>query len=1111
MKNRSLTPLRFTVSTLSLLALSGAVLWVSARSVAQNAPPTSPDTKTDAQKTDKQTSDKTNSGKDGSKLESKPERKPAPPNPLVLGNPQDGSGNVLSALDKDGKKTTESGDYRHTQQPSHAGDPSKSLSLFGYDFFTSSRETIDARRAYVIRRYGLAAKGIATRNPSRSRSSGSKQNATGSGQDKLFPDDGTDTNDGIVPGGLRRRSATDGTSSDSGTQRRGATDGSSDSGSEADNGSVQNQSDNSQNFSGSAGSSRNQRNSGSSDQTADLQNNDNDPLTTVVGPEEYMFSNIVGTPPANYQLGPGDELTLRYGSPVEASQELIRRVDTSGSIHLPEIGAVVVRGLTIDAAEKVLNVQFRRFYRNAQVSLTLGKLRTIPVTISGKAYMPGTYMVPATMTAYNMLYAAGGPNEDGSLRNIRVIRNTKTVATLDIYKFLVDGAETGALQLQPGDTIYIPPRQSRVTVSGEVLNQAIYELNKGETLHEALHYAGGVKASGVHQRIQVDTVIPGDKRVEKDVDVTQLASEGKVPLYDGDRVDVFSVRDQLTNQVTIEGAVDQPSDYQLTAGMKVSDLIDRARGPLSEADTTRADLFRWNPDHTTTLIPINLDKALAHDPKEDITLERWDRIKVYTRQEVAWTGNRLVTIKGAVGKPGVYTLSKDMHVSDLLRMAGGPTPQATLDHPSVLLHQNGDGSFSWDKIRLPDIEHGVKSSDPMLQDNDVLAIYRVDEAQFQPDHVVTIKGEVVGAGVYPRVDGMRLSDLLEVSGGFRPNAGSSVTVTHANKVLDGTDNALKTVSVTVDSHGRCAPQDNVPLQDGDVITVQGTGGFVDHVPTIMIKGAVNRPGYIPITSKTMRLSDAIKLANGLRPEAFPQGVEFTRDPKMLGTAGQRSLAAMISSLNDEFNKSDHAREQEKANLERIKAANSAIQDSSPVGLGSSAAAPDAATLAQLSSGSKRDLVPPARVLPTDLLEPNGNVAINLDEAMRHPGGGDDIVLVDGDTITVPEKPTTIMVVGAVFNPRSVLYKPGERIEYYVNLAGGTAPDAAKDRIEIIHAGGGLITAKKVRELQPGDMIVVPTKVMAVKLQQNRNTFDSFFRSITNSAIIFRLATGIFGL
>ncbi|HZP83025.1 MAG TPA: SLBB domain-containing protein, partial [Chthonomonadaceae bacterium] len=579
----------------------------------------------------------------------------------------------------------------------------------------------------------------------------------------------------------------------------------------------------------------------------------------------------------------------------------------------------------------------------------------------------------------------------------------------------------------------------------------------------------------------------------------------------GDAVDVFSVRPLLVNKVAVEGAVDQPSDYELTPGMRVSDLLQRARGLLPEAYLGRADLYRWNPDNTNRLISIDLEKALAHDPDADVVLTRWDRLKVYTRKEVAWTGRRTVTVRGAVQRAGVYDYSQNMRVRDLLLMAGGPTPDAYMPR-AVLLHQNGNGTFDYEYINIDEALKGNREADAAIRDNDVLALYRVNEAHFEPDHFVTIRGEVVAPGIYPRGEGMRASDLLTLAGGFRPGGGSRVVVAHARRAADDPKTTLITANVAFDAQGKCAPQDDVLLEDGDVVTVQGTGGFQEKVALVTIKGAVERPGPIVLTNKEMRLSDALKVVGGLRPEAFPEGTEFRRDPRMLASAGQKDLALIIGKLNDLLNESERKRLLAKTHVERIKAVGAASQgDNLPVGLGGATSAPVPVSGALVNSLAQDELVSRPRTLGAQELEPNGNIAVNLNEALRHPGGNEDILLMDGDVITVPETPTTVQVVGAVVNGRGVLFKPGAGLDYYVEQAGGYTVDAAKDRIVVIHAGGGLIPARKIRDLRPGDVIVVPTRVLAEKLASNGNGLDRFFRAITNTAITTLLAVRLFGL
>ncbi|HZP81825.1 MAG TPA: polysaccharide biosynthesis/export family protein, partial [Chthonomonadaceae bacterium] len=259
-----------------------------------------------------------------------------------------------------------------------------------------------------------------------------------------------------------------------------------------------------------------------------------DAYQNVADPLSQLFRNPIASVPPNYQLAPGDVLTIRISSPTQEPQTYTRTVDSRGTISLGSLQAVVVRGLTAEGAEKLLRTQLRRLVKNAEVSVTLSQLRTIQVTVSGAAFLPGTYTVPANTSAYNVLNAAGGPTFDGTLRNIEVRRAGKVVGKLDVYRFLALGEETNEIPLQTGDMIVIPPRQSQVSVSGEVLHPAVFELTPSETLQDALRYAGGVKPSAVDQRIHIKTLVPGTARVVTDVDIKDSATARKTALYDGD-------------------------------------------------------------------------------------------------------------------------------------------------------------------------------------------------------------------------------------------------------------------------------------------------------------------------------------------------------------------------------------------------------------------------------------------------------------------------------------------------------------------------------------------------------------------------------------------------
>ena len=848
----------------------------------------------------------------------------------------------------------------------------------------------------------------------------------------------------------------------------------------------------------------------------------------IADPVATLYRGVVSSLPPNYQLQPGDRLTVRLSALTLTPRDVTATVDPQGGITVAGVGRVSVAGRTITEAEASLRQRLERLYRNVDVSISLSQLRSIQVTVSGAAFAPGTYNVPASATAFNVLNAAGGPTASGSLRDIRVLRSGRIVGTLDIYPLLgassaKPSAKSGDINLQSGDNIYVPARLSRVAVRGEVRQPAVFELKPGETLKDVLSYSGGIKPSGVDQTVHIDTY-SGVGRILKDVNLADKAAVARVSVYDGDNIDVASIRAILTNRVTIEGAVNQPGDYALTTGMHVLDLLQRAGGPLYNSYLGRADLVSLNADNTTTIHPISLSGALDGTGADNPLLKRFDRIRVYSQQQVAYLGRRQVTVRGAVQRPGLYTQSDNMHISDLLLRSGGPLPDAYLNR-AVLLHQRGDGSYAYDYVSLSGVLAGTKADDYTIQDNDVLAVYRIGEAHFTPDHTVKVLGDVVAPGLYARGEKMTLTDLLKLAGAFKPGGGTRVSIAHARRPVDApvtqvgtrlaSAAALPADTAAYDTQGVLVSGTNLTLQDGDVVAVQGNGSLREHPGVVTVTGLVNRPGPIFITSG-MRLSDAVKQAGGLRPEAFPQGAEFTRMTDALITTGQSNLAQIISQMSDLLNVSQYQRERAKASLSLIEAAGSAASGSSGglavPGLGGQAAPAGNPQVGSLVD-SLRSINPVSqgRILTPSQLQPNGSVAVQLASALKHPGGGEDVILKDGDTLVVPETPTTVQVVGAVIEARGVLYKPGEGIQYYIQRAGDFTPDAARDRIEVIHAGGGLIPASKAGALQPGDLILVPTKVLAEKVGRSNGGFSAFFQGLVGSAITLKVLSSVFGL
>lgn len=824
-----------------------------------------------------------------------------------------------------------------------------------------------------------------------------------------------------------------------------------------------------------------------------------------VGPFDMINGNVLVPNPERYQLGAGDAMTLRIWSPTQEVREYPIKVDVRGAINLPNSGRrIVVRGQTLAQAEAGLLKEIRRDVRDAEITLNLTDLRAMSINVIGEAFMPGSYQVPAVMTLFNALYVFGGPTDSGSLRHIELRRNDGTKRTFDMYRYLIFGDSRQDVPLQPGDTIFIPPVEARATVQGEVNRPSIFEVLPGETLKDVLGFAGNPRPTGVSQRISHTTVQPGVGLKLNDVDLTKSGPANNPPVYAGDIIEVFSVRAELTNMISLEGAVDQPGQYALVEGMTVRGLLQRARGILPEAYKI-AHLFRQNDDKTITQIVVDLARAMKGEADHDVPLQAFDKLVVYKIGDVEWMGFRRVSIRGAVRKPGTFDRADGMRITDLLLQSGGLLGNAFMEQ-GFLQRFNADGTtgelvrIDFRKVAVGDPAHNVE-----LRDRDVLTIQSVTEAQFVPEQEVRIAGRVQNPGAYLRSSNMTLRDLIQLAGGLMPDAGEVIEIAHA-RVPDGTK-ALQYSTAEV-----VAGTSNPALEAGDLVTIPQRSDFNMDVKTVIVLGSVKRPGVYAINKTTDRISDVIARAGGPTDTAFLRGAQFVRDPNLLNTLSQVRLVPGIKEVLKLINEDEYKRAMASAEIDRLRVAKS-IQGSASgdaaaglaaVGLG---AVPKTTTTETKPLQFFQEPVTPARPLPTVL---PGNINVKFDEALHKPGSNNDLVLAEGDVILVPERPSTVLVTGAVTVQSAVLFESGRTVSYYVDRSGGFTVDVAKDRILIIRANGEIIRANARTRVELGDVILVPTKVMAARISDKQAEIDAISKNVTSAGIIFAVLKSLFG-
>ncbi len=475
---------------------------------------------------------------------------------------------------------------------------------------------------------------------------------------------------------------------------------------------------------------------------------------------------------AQYMLGPGDVVNLTAWGAVNLRQELT--VDRNGELMIPKVGPVRVWGLPFDKAKVAVSEAMNRYFRNFEMSLTLGKLRTIQVYVVGEVEAPGNYPVSSLATVINALAAAGGPSHNGSLRGVRVTRGGQTVATVDLYDMLLTGDRNKDVQLQNGDTIFVPVIGPVVAVAGEVRRPAIYELNGRTTIPEVLKMAGGVAASGSLGRIQVERLENNSGRIALDFVPKGAGLESElagVELKDRDMVKVFPVQAAVRQVVVLKGNVQQVGEYQFRPGMRLADLIPSTRNLLPESYLDSVEITRISPpDYRRELITVSLRRALAGNQGDNLLLQEQDTVKVFSRWEMEEKPH--VAVNGAVVNPGSYDYFPGMSVRDLVTAAGSAKRNAFLDQAELSrIMISGDKAQS-SRVQL-DLGRAL-AGDPvhnlLLQSDDVLIVRGVTDWVDATDKFVTLIGEVRFPGIYSLARGEKLSSVIARAGGYTEKA-----------------------------------------------------------------------------------------------------------------------------------------------------------------------------------------------------------------------------------------------------------------------------------------------------------------------------------------------------
>ena len=472
--------------------------------------------------------------------------------------------------------------------------------------------------------------------------------------------------------------------------------------------------------------------------------------------------------PQNYRLGPGDEVNVDIWG---ASQESVTEtISPDGTITIEGIGIVQLGGLSVSQAKSRLRSVLGPRYQGSQIDLTLGQSRTITISVIGEVKTPGTFTMSAFATVYNALYMAGGPNEIGTLRNVRVYRRGRLLSNVDVYDFLLNGKLSGDVRLQDNDVVSVGPYESLVNITGKVKRPMFYEMKKSETASTLLRYAGGFTGDAYTKAIRINRKA-GSQYSVFSVGEFDLNS---FKLMDEDSVSVDSTLNRYQNMAEIKGAIFRPGMYHVGGNINsVKTLVEAADGLTEGAIGQHAVMHRMRADRTLEVVSLDI-RGILEGTTPDVPLKNEDVIYIASREER--NEQQTVTISGEVLYPGVYRFAENETVEDLILQAGGPTDAASLVKVDVARRvSNPMAMEAEDQIAqtfsfklTPDFSI-ADQPDFKLQPFDEVYVRR--SPNYTEQQNVTIEGEVQFEGTYALANkGQHLSDLIKQAGGLTKRA-----------------------------------------------------------------------------------------------------------------------------------------------------------------------------------------------------------------------------------------------------------------------------------------------------------------------------------------------------
>jgi protein involved in polysaccharide export with SLBB domain len=702
--------------------------------------------------------------------------------------------------------------------------------------------------------------------------------------------------------------------------------------------------------------------------------------------------------PTDYTIGPGDELEIRIWGQVEANLRV--NVDRAGQIYIPQVGEISVAGIHYGDLEQHLKSQISKIFKNFTVTASIGRLRSIQVIVVGEARYPGTYTISSMSTLVNAIFASGGPKPEGSLRDIEVRRDGKTITNFDFYDLLIKGDKTKDVRLQPGDILYIPHVGPLVAVSGSVNSPAIYEIKDSSNLGDLLEIAGDLSTVADTRKITIDRFV--DHQARQTLEFPYDEQSRALPLRDGDIVHVFSIVPRFENTVTLRGNVADPGRYPWKPGMRIRDLIPDAQALLTRRYwRNRAGIVNG----LETEYPV-----FAHLPQNGAPNTNSNQGQATGTSQNGAAPNGTVPNGASTSQSAGSTLNSNSPAE----MASGT---GSANGADSLYLQNGGNSTPNGQ---PASTNG--STGQSLQ--------------------------MSASSPYPNV----VRDIAQDVRRYAPEINWDYAIIQRVNPVD-----LSSKLVWMSPRKAIIEKDeasNLELQPGDIVTIFSQRDISvpqsDRSQYVIVEGEVTRPGVYKLENNET-LQSVLQRAGGLTADAYVYGSQLTRESARMDQ--QKSL--------DEL-----------ANTMEVQIRQSAM-----------------AVAASAQPGDLPQMLAAQEAIITQLrtTRASGRVALPVKPQDKDLTDFPNMVMEDDDRLTIPRTPSTVSVIGDVYNPGSFIFEPRNSSGAYLEMAGKGKPQSDLHHAFVLRANGVVIAANNVNSLftgtkfdhirlYPGDQIVVPYKL-----------------------------------